>query len=162
MKPSPLLLVTAFAVMTNASHAGVLDSITGSKKNTVEASTVTSNWMTDYKAALVLAAKENKKVLLDFTGSDWCEWCIRLKKDVFVTPEFKQFADKNLVLVEIDRPLRKSLPAEVEKQNLSLFEQYNVEQLPTIILLSPDGKPLKRESIFLNGPKGFIEWVSSK
>jgi thioredoxin-related protein len=119
-------------------------------------------WSDDYKASLATAAQEHKKVLLDFTGSDWCEWCIRLKKEVFVTPEFKQFADKNLVLVEIDRPHRKSLPPEVEKQNLSLFEQYQVEQLPTIILLSPEGKPLKRESIFINGPKGFIEWVNSK
>lgn len=119
-------------------------------------------WNDNYQAALATAAKENKKVLLDFTGSDWCEWCIRLKKQVFDTPEFKQFADKNLVLVEIDRPMRKSLRPEVLKQNVALVDQYQVEQLPTIILLSPEGKPLKRESIFLNGPKGFIDWVNAK
>jgi thioredoxin-related protein len=162
VKCTPLLLITAFTVMITVSHAGISDLITGSKKASVASPTVSANWMTDYAAALALAAKENKKILLDFTGSDWCEWCIRLKKDVFDTAEFKQFAGENLVLVEIDRPLRKSLPAEVEKQNLSLFDQYHVEQLPTIILLSPEGKTLKRESIFMNGPKGFIEWVSSK
>lgn len=119
-------------------------------------------WTDNYQAALATAAKENKKVLLDFTGSDWCQWCIRLKKQVFDTPEFKQFADKNLVLVEIDRPFHKSLPPEVLKQNIALVDQYQVEQLPTVILLSPKGKPLKRESIFMNGPKGFIDWLNAK
>ncbi|MCE9588050.1 MAG: thioredoxin family protein [Verrucomicrobia bacterium] len=118
-------------------------------------------WLTDYDAALASAAKQNKKVLLDFTGSDWCPGCIRLKKQVFDMPQFKDFADKNLVLVEIDKPYQKTLPAKLAKQNEELADQYQIDKLPTIILLSPQGKILKQQSIFMDGPQGFIDWVNS-
>ena len=48
--------------------------------------------------------EENKMVLLDFTGSDWCGWCIKLQKDTFSRPEFQKFAEESLVLVELDFP----------------------------------------------------------
>ena len=57
-------------------------------------------WGTDYNAALASALKENRNVLLDFTGSDWCGWCVKLKKDTFDQPAFKEYADKNLVLIK--------------------------------------------------------------
>jgi len=121
-----------------------------------------NGWGDDYKAALATAAKENKKVLLDFTGSDWCGWCIKLKKDSFDQPAFKEFADKNLVLVEIDFPQGKTLNPEVQKQNSALQEQYQVQGFPTLVLLDPQGKVIKRESGYIpGGPKGFIEWVNS-
>ena len=56
-------------------------------------------WMTDYKAALEKAKKENKKVLLNFSGSDWCGWCIKLDSEVFDTQVFKDYAKDNLILV---------------------------------------------------------------
>ena len=120
-------------------------------------------WSTDYKAALATAAKEHKKVLLDFTGSDWCGWCIRLKRETFDQPAFKEYADKNLVLVEIDFPRGKEQSPEVKKQNDTLQQQYQVQGFPTLVLLSPEGKVIKQESGYVpGGPKGFIEWVSSK
>jgi thioredoxin-related protein len=120
-------------------------------------------WGDDYKAALAAAAKDNRNVLLDFTGSDWCGWCIRLKRETFDKPEFKAYADKNLELVEIDFPQGKSLSPEVRKQNDALQQQYNVQGFPTLVLLSPDGKVIKQQSGYIpGGPKGFIEWVSSK
>ena len=64
-------------------------------------------WLTDTKTALEKARQENKAVLLDFTGSDWCGWCMKLKSEVFDQPEFAQFAQANLVLVEVDFPKRK-------------------------------------------------------
>ncbi|MFZ4387578.1 MAG: thioredoxin family protein, partial [Chthoniobacterales bacterium] len=82
-----------------------------------------NGWGDDYKGALASASKENKKVLLDFTGSDWCGWCIKLKKETFDQPAFKEFANKNLVLVEIDFPQGKTLSPEVKKQNAALQEQ---------------------------------------
>ena len=119
-------------------------------------------WGVDYKAALATAAKENKKVLLDFTGSDWCGWCIKLKKGTFDQPAFKEFADKSLVLVEIDFPQGKTLSPEVKKQNNSLQEQYQVQGFPTLVLLDPQGKVIKQQSGYIpGGPKGFIDWVNS-
>lgn len=121
-----------------------------------------NGWGDDYKAALATAAKENKRVLLDFTGSDWCGWCIKLKKDSFDQPAFKEFADKNLVLVEIDFPQGKTLNPEVKKQNSALQEQYQVQGFPTLVLLDPQGKVIRQQSGYIpGGPKGFIEWVNS-
>ena len=119
-------------------------------------------WGDDYKGALASASKENKKVLLDFTGSDWCGWCIKLKKETFDQPAFKEFANKNLALVEIDFPQGKTLSPEVKKQNAALQEQYHVQGFPTLVLLDPQGKVIKQQSGYIpGGPKGFIDWVNS-
>lgn len=141
--PRPLLpLLLAFILLTTTAFAG--------------------GWGDNYKAALATAAKENKKVLLDFTGSDWCGWCIRLKKETFDQPSFKEYADKNLILVEVDFPQGKTLAPEIKKQNDTLQEQYQVQGFPTLVLLSPEGKLLKQQSGYIpGGPKGFMDWVNS-
>jgi len=101
-------------------------------------------WHTNYDKALATAKAENKRVMLDFTGSDWCGPCIALNKRVFTQPEFMEYAAKNLVLVEVDYPKRKVLPDDVKAQNERLMKQYGIEDkgFPTIILLGPDGKSL--------------------
>lgn len=122
-----------------------------------------NGWSDDYKAALDTAAKEHKNVLLDFTGSDWCPWCIRLKKDVFGQQAFVDYANKNLVLVEVDFPQGKSLSSAVKAQNDGLQEKYAVQGFPTLVLLSPEGKILKQQSGYIpGGPKGFLDWVNSQ
>jgi thioredoxin-related protein len=119
-------------------------------------------WGDDYKAALATATAENKRVLLDFTGSDWCGWCIKLKEQTFNQPAFKEFANKNLILVEIDFLQGKTLSPEVKKQNAALQEQYQVQGFPTLILLDPQGKVIKQQSGYIpGGPAGFINWVNS-
>ncbi len=122
-----------------------------------------NGWGDDYKAAIATAAKEKKNVLLDFTGSDWCGWCIKLKKETFDQPAFKDYADKNLVLVEIDFPQGKSQGPEVKKQNDALQQQYQVQGFPTLVLLDPQGKVIKQKSGYIpGGPKGFIDWLNAK
>src|SRR5690349_5866789 len=81
-------------------------------------------WLTDVPTAQAQAKKEGKLVLLDFTGSDWCGWCIKFKSEVLDTKEFKDYADKNLVLVEVDFPRKKELSAELKKANAALKEKY--------------------------------------
>src|SRR5580700_7288575 len=68
-----------------------------------------AEWLTDYRAALNQAGRENKFVMLDFTGSDWCGWCKKLKAEVFDQPEFIDYANQSLVLVEVDFPHAKQL-----------------------------------------------------
>ena len=97
-------------------------------------------WLTDLPKAQAQAKKENKMVLLDFTGSDWCGWCIKLKKDVFSKPDFAKYAKDNLVLVEVDFPHGKQLPAAQKKANDELQKKYNVNGFPTIVVLDADGK----------------------
>lgn len=116
-----------------------------------------SGWSDDYAKALEQAKKENKKVLLDFTGSDWCGWCIKLDKDVFSKPEFKEYAKQNLVLVEVDFPQGKRLPKKTQEQNEKLKNEFKVEGFPTLVLLDPEGKKLGEVVGYVQGgPKGFI------
>ena len=113
-------------------------------------------WNTDLAKAQEQAKKENKLVMLDFTGSDWCGWCIKLNKDVFSTQEFADYAKKNLVLVEVDFPRHKELAANQKKANQALQEKYKIEGYPTIIVLNPAGKKLG-DLGYMNSPKPFIK-----
>lgn len=101
-------------------------------------------WEVDYKGSLEKAKADNKLVLLDFTGSDWCGWCVKIDKDVFATDTFKEYASKNLVLVELDFPAGFKLPDNVAKQNDKLSKDFEVEGFPTIVLVDGNGKELKR------------------
>lgn len=104
---------------------------------------VPDDWMTDFARALQKAKTEKKLILMDFTGSDWCEWCLILEKDVFNQPEFKAYADKNIVLMKVDRPHFHDLPENEEKQNKRLEAQYNSEHsYPTLVVFNPEGKEI--------------------
>ena len=104
-----------------------------------------SGWTDNFAKAQQLAKEENRPMLVLFTGSDWCGWCIRLRKDVLSKSEFKKFAaDRKLVLVYIDFPRKAKIPAETKKRNRQLAAQYEVKGYPTTILFGPDGKELGR------------------
>jgi thioredoxin-related protein len=122
-------------------------------------------WETDYAKALETAKRENKRVLVDFTGSDWCGPCIQLHKRVFSRPEFIEYAEKNLVLVEIDYPQQKKQPDTLVKQNERLAQQYRIEEkgYPTLVLLDPAGK-IVRELLGYDGetPADIIAWIEGK
>jgi len=125
-----------------------------------EASAVEPTWLTDFSAAQEQARTEKKLVLIDFTGSDWCGYCIKLKKEVFSTPEFVEYAKKNLVLLEADFPTTKKLPAAQVKANDALRRKYDVEGYPTLVILSPDGSKLGQQGGYDgSGPKKFIEML---
>jgi protein disulfide-isomerase len=123
-----------------------------------QVSAAESNWLTDLPKAEAQAKAENKIILIDFTGSDWCGWCIKFKKDVLDTPEFKEYAAKNLVLVELDFPSKKAQSDELKKANKALEEKYKVDGFPTLVVLDKDGKEIGRQVGYSKGgPKAFIE-----
>jgi len=113
-------------------------------------------WFTDAEAAQAKAKEENKLVLLDFTGSDWCMWCKRLKRDVFDKPEFAQFAQSRLILVEVDFPRQKPLSEAQQQANARLEKTYRINSYPTIILLDPNGKQVGRLGYLFGGASSFI------
>ena len=115
------------------------------------------SWQTDYYATLRQAKTERKLVLMDFTGSDWCGWCIKLKAEVFNTPEFAAFAEANLVLLEVDFPRRKAQTQQQRAQNLALQNRFGIEGYPTIIVASSEGKPLASLGYQPGGPNVFID-----
>jgi protein disulfide-isomerase len=101
-------------------------------------------WLTDIEKAKEQAKKESKAILLNFTGSDWCIYCIELKKNVFSKPEFEKFAEKNAVLMVVDFPQRNSQPKKLKAANDQLKEEFKIESFPTIVLLDSEGKELGR------------------
>ena len=113
-------------------------------------------WLTDYDKALEQAKKEDKKLLIDFTGSDWCGWCIRLDKEVFSKDEFKKYAADNLILLEIDFPNKKKQPAELKKANEALAKKYGIRGFPTIVVLDGKEKKLGQLGYMEGGPTAFI------
>lgn len=115
-------------------------------------------WGDDLEKAKVQATKEGKDILLDFTGSDWCGWCIKLKKEVFSTPEFEAAAPGLFVLVEADFPRDKSkLTPEVAARNEKLQADFAVQGFPTIMLLDSEGRPYARAGYQEGGPEKYLE-----
>ena len=89
-------------------------------------------WYTDVKEAIKVSNKEKKPLLLFFTGSDWCGWCIRLQKEVLKTPEFNKWASEKVILVELDFPRRTAQPEAIKTQNNELQQVFGIQGFPTI------------------------------
>ena len=94
-------------------------------------------WHTDVNKAINISVQSGKPLFFFFTGSDWCGWCKRLQKEVFFKPEFAIWANKNVVLVELDFPRRTKLSAELQKQNRELGQMFGVRGYPTIWFVTP-------------------------
>ena len=116
------------------------------------------------EAALQKAKNENKHVLVNFSGSDWCRPCILLKKTILDTDEFKKFADKELVVFDVDFPRSKKnqLPKEQVEINEKLAAKYNSKgQFPTVILMDSDGKVLGKTGYKKLSPSQYIQHIQS-
>ncbi|MBN2143122.1 MAG: thioredoxin family protein [Candidatus Aureabacteria bacterium] len=98
------------------------------------------DWQTDFAKASADAKQSGRFMLLDFSGSDWCGWCMKLEAEVFSQLAFNSYAAENLVCVAVDFPRRKAQPAELKKQNEELAGRYHIEGLPTVVILSPQGE----------------------
>lgn len=101
-----------------------------------------AEWKTDYCAALAQAKEEGKVVLANFTGSDWCNFCIRLKAEVFQSPAFSAWSQNHFVHLEVDMPENPDFDAELRKQNVALCKKYAVDAYPTVLVLDGSGRPL--------------------
>ncbi len=103
----------------------------------------TDGWIVDDMAtAKKQAAEQNKGILIEFTGSDWCPPCKALRAGVLTTPEFIAEAGKNFVLLELDYPREKPQTPEVKANNEKLAGTYGVEGFPTVVFADADGKPM--------------------
>lgn len=115
-----------------------------------------AGWEDDYEKGLAQAKSESKLVLLDFTGSDWCGWCIKLDKEVFSEKAFKDYARENLVLLEVDFPHAKHQSKKLKEQNEKLSKEYGIEGYPTIVILNAEGKKVGQLGYMEGGPEAFI------
>ena len=113
-------------------------------------------WLTDFERAQEQARTENKMLLLNFTGSDWCAPCIMLHRQIFSQSEFVQYAAKNLVLLEVDFPHNKAQTDEQKEANGKLADRYGIYGFPTEIVLDANGKKIGELGYMSGGPKPFI------
>lgn len=121
-----------------------------------------SLWMHDFEAAKAKAVKEGKPIFINFTGTDWCGWCIKLEKEVFSKKAFQDYAKENLVLVEVDFPRKKEQTAELKEQNKKLDKEYGVEGYPTLYLLDAQGKKLTEDIGYREGgPEAYVAHLKS-
>jgi thioredoxin-related protein/Tfp pilus assembly protein PilF len=114
-------------------------------------------WTTDFEAAKAKAKAEKKLLLVDFTGSDWCGWCIKLRDEVFDKDEFKKAAPKRFVLIELDFPRQKELPEKLKAQNEKLAEKYKVRGFPSILLMDAEGQVVARTGYRDGGPEKYVQ-----
>jgi len=119
-------------------------------------------WTADFAAAKKQAATEKKDLLLDFTGSDWCGWCIKLDKEVFQQDAFKTGSKDKLVLVEVDFPKDKSKLSEAtQAQNEKLRGEFKIQGYPTIMLCDASGKPYAQIGYEKDGPEKYLTHLKS-
>jgi len=113
-------------------------------------------WQTNFEEAKAKAQAGNKLLLVDFTGSDWCG-CIRLKQEVFDQEAFKKEAPQRFVLVELDFPRQKQLPAELKTQNEQLRDRFKISGFPTILVLDAEGQLIARTGYRPGGPDAYLK-----
>lgn len=125
MKKFIVSLTLLVAVLLGCSKSGAKDNLT---------------WESNLETAMQKAKQENKAVLVNFTGSDWCIWCKRLSNEVFSQSEFEKFADDNLILVKIDFPRSIEQSPETKLYNNQLAQRFGVEGFPTVLLFNSQGR----------------------
>jgi protein disulfide-isomerase len=115
-----------------------------------------AEWLTDFEKAREKAEKADLPILMNFSGSDWCGWCIRLDKQVFSKKQFREYAEDNLVLFLADFPMRKDQAKDLEKQNKRLLGKYGVRGFPTIVLADSKGDVIARTGYQPGGAEKYV------
>ena len=118
-------------------------------------------WETNLQTALNIAKKENRAVLVNFTGSDWCKWCIKLSDEVFTQSEFEDYAKNNLVLVRLDFPRSIQQSNQTKMYNQTLAQQYGVQGFPTILIFNSTGKLVAKTGYQYGGAEKYVEHIQS-
>ncbi len=118
-------------------------------------------WETDWAKARERAAAESRPILVEFTGSDWCGWCVRLKKEVLDQEAFVTYAAGNLVLMEADYPRQTPQSPELKAQNASLQKEFGVTGFPTLFLVDAEGRPFARTAYRAGGAEAYVEHLKA-
>ena len=115
------------------------------------------NWLTNLQEAQKIAKQKDLPIFVNFTGSDWCQWCFRLRDEVFVQPEFINYAKESLVLLELDFPRSSSQSDAVKRYNQNLMNKYSVRGFPTILLLDANANEIGRTGYQRGGAANYVQ-----
>ncbi|MCA9002492.1 MAG: thioredoxin family protein, partial [Planctomycetes bacterium] len=129
---------------------------------TAQPTTEGAVWMDDFDAAVKVAKEQNKHLLVDFTGSDWCGWCIKLHKEVFAHESWESAATQEYVLVALDFPQGEEAKAKVPnpERNRELAGKYGVGGYPTILLMTADGDVFGETGYQAGGPEAYLKHMA--
>jgi len=120
-----------------------------------------AGWMVDINKAYEVSKKTGKPIMANFTGSDWCGWCKKLKREVFDLPAFKTWADKTVVLVELDFPRRFQIPQKYKEQNAGLQQAFKVTGYPTIWVFNLTKNEQGQFNIDALGKTGYVKGIDA-
>ncbi len=116
-------------------------------------------WLTNYDEATQLASKSSKPIILFFTGSDWCSWCIKLEDEVLNTPEFADAVGDKFYFVKLDFPLNRQLPQDITSQNKRLQKQFMINGFPTLVLLDAQQRQIGTAGYRPGGGKQYAQFL---
>ena len=114
-------------------------------------------WLVSFEQAKKKSAETGRPIAVDFTGSDWCGWCIKLDEEVFSKPEFEKWASEKVVLLKLDYPRGTKQDEALVKQNRTLMRTYGIEGFPTILFLDATGQVIGQSGYEPGGP---ANWTS--
>lgn len=135
--------ILVLAVFFSVSYLQSQEAINNVEQHTNE---INLDWEDSFKKAQKKAKKQNKPILIYFTGSDWCGPCIKLDKKLFHTEKFAKYANKNLILYMADFPRNKDLVKEKHrKTNKSLSKKYAQKEFPTLLMINYKGEELGKK-----------------
>lgn len=119
-------------------------------------------WFDDFDEAAAFAKEQGKDLLVDFTGSDWCGWCIKLHDEVFQFDSWMEAAQKDYVLVALDFPRAEEIKAKVPnpERNAELQAKYGIRGFPTILLMTADGEVFGSTGYQAGGPEKYLEHMA--
>lgn len=159
------LTALTLGLMTSVTaQTGVLKQQAKPQPNTVselEYKAHADGWMVDINKAYDESERTGKPILANFTGSDWCGWCKKLKLEVFDQPAFKEWAKKTVVLVELDYPRRFQIPQKYKEQNAGLQQAFKVSGYPTIWVFNLGKDDKGQYAIEALGKTGYVKGVSA-
>jgi len=119
-------------------------------------------WQRNLSGLLKQAGAENKLVLLNFTGSDWSQWCIKFDQEVLGSPKFGAYINQKLKFIRVDFPQHTPMSDDLKRANIALADHFKIDNYPTCILLDSSGKELGRQVGYLpGGPDVFIAELES-
>lgn len=114
------------------------------------------DWLTGWQQATARATATGRPILADFTGSDWCGWCMKLHREVFDTPGFRDWAARTAVPLVVDFPQNAPQTPAQAQENQALAERYGIKGFPTVLLLTADGREIGRLGYQAGGPQPWI------
>ena len=121
-------------------------------------------WQTDFEKAKKTASTEDKPIVLDFQGSDWCAPCIKLDRQVWSTAAFKKYASEHYVMLQADFPRKRenSLSETQAKANAKLAETYNSNGIfPFVVVLDANGNVLGKTGYKKTTPEQYIKELNA-